>query len=138
MESNFDPDRWEQIGHPDADDDEANEYQCRLYWTYQEVLPNGSLGDEKEDDEYFDFLSYTYSAHSHTDCEENQVISDVPHISDCITGKFVVKSIEKAVVTKAYERYLGVLLRWDGETYRTNVVQTGTKIDVEHYEKIYE
>lgn len=125
MESNFDPDRWEQLGHPDADD-EANEYHGRLYWTYQEILPNGSLGDKKEDDEYFDFLSYTYNAHSHTDCEENQVISDVPHISDCITRKFVVKPIEKAVVTKAYE------------TYRTNMVQTGTKIDVEHYEKIYE
>ena len=98
----------------------------------------GSLGEEKEDDEYFDFLSYTYNRDSHLACEDNQAISDGPYISDCITRKFVVKPVEKVVVTKAYERCFGIFLHWDSTTYHTNMVQTGTKIDMEHYEKIYE
>ena len=138
MEGFFDDAGWAVLGHESADESEANKYEGRLYWKYHDVLEDGSLGTEKEEEEYFDFLSYTYSCDSHSAGEENQVISDVSHISDCITRKFVVKPNEKAVVTKAYQRYLRILLRWDGTTYHTNMVQTSTKIDMEHYEKIYE
>jgi len=42
------------------------------------------------------------------------------------------------VVTKAYKRRLGIFFHWDGETYRTNMAQTGAMIDIDHYEKIDE
>ena len=105
MEGFFDDAGWAVLGHESADESEANKYEGRLYWKYHDVLEDGSLGTEKEEEEYFDFLSYTYSCNSHSADEENQVISDGSHISDCITRKFVVKPNEKAVVTKAYQRY---------------------------------
>jgi len=56
----------------------------------QEVLEAGSLEEEKEEDEYFDFPSSKSDAHSRLSCDENQAISDGPHISDCIPRTFVV------------------------------------------------
>ena len=92
MESFFDDAGWAVLGHKSADEKEANDYEGKLYWKYQEVLEDGSLGEEKDDHEFFRFLSYTYSNDSHTACGDNQVITEI-HISDDIRRWFENKTI---------------------------------------------
>ena len=87
-ESFFHDAGWASLGHESADEKEANDYEGRLYWTYHEVLEDGSRGPEEEGQHIFEnFLSYTYSNDSHTACGDNQVITKI-NISDDIRRWF--------------------------------------------------
>ena len=87
-ESFFHDAGWASLGHESAAEKEANDYEGRLYWTYHEVLEDGSRGPEEEGQHIFEnFLSYTYSNDSHTACGDNQVITKI-NISDDIRRWF--------------------------------------------------
>lgn len=151
----FPPSKWPQLAHPKADESDADEYEGRLYWEYQEINETGQTAGYTDDgmdtwqapveDDYkfFDFWSYKYDVHPHLVCKDNQVlhdgIYDSPHISDGITRKFLVKPRIENRITKVFRRTgtFGFPM-WDGRTYQTNRVVVVTKIDVEQYEPVYQ
>ena len=151
MESIFPPTKWPQLAHPKADESDADEYEGRLYWEYQEINETGYTADGmdtwqapvEDDYKFFDFWSYKYDVHSHSVCKDNQVLHDgnydSPHISDGITRRFVVKPREEDRITKVFRRTgpFGFPM-WDDRSYQTNSVVVGTKIDVEQYEPVYQ
>ena len=155
MESIFPPTKWPDLAHDTSEESGGDEYQGLLYWEYQEINETGETygytddnmgmwkAPVKKDHRLFDFWSYKYDFHSHTVCEENQVLYDgnydSPHISNGITRRFVVKPRKENRITKVFRRTgpFGFPM-WDGRSYKTNSVIVGTKIDVEQYEPVYE
>lgn len=115
MKGEWDDDGWSSLGHADAVDKEANEYEGLLYWKYQEVGPSGYTGGytefgwgndtfvEKEEKgrEIIVFASYTPEIEYHPACGQNQRLTEEPHISDDINRTFEdrVKSYKEVEVS---------------------------------------
>ena len=84
--------------------------------------------EKVEDYEFFDFLSYDYSHHSHTAYEQNQVITFISNISDSIGRTFENEAIWG---TKAYH----IVFKIPRTVCRN--ARIGTKRVIRHYEDEY-
>lgn len=115
MKGQWDDDGWSSLGHGDAVDKDADEYEGLLYWKYQEVGPSGYTGGYTEfgwgDDTFVEkeekgreiivFASYTPEIEYHPACGQNQRLTEEPHISDDINRTFEdrVKSYKEVEVS---------------------------------------
>ena len=115
MEGQWDDDDWSSLGHADAIDKDANEYEGLLYWKYQKVGPSGYTGGytefgwgndtfvepEYEGKKIIVFASYTPEIEYYPACKQNQRLTEAPHISDDINRTFEdrVKSYKEVEVS---------------------------------------
>ena len=113
MKGQWDDDDWSSLGHDNAIDKEADEYEGLLYWKYQEINETGYTSgysdyghdiwhaEEVDRNEIIVFASCTPEIEYSTACEQNQRLSEALHISDDINRTFEdrVKSYKEVEVS---------------------------------------
>lgn len=147
MKGQWDDDGWSSLGHADTIDKEANEYEGLLYWKYQEINETGYTAgytddgmdtwqaEEKKGREIIVFDSYRPEIEYHTACEQNQTLTEKPHISDDINRTFKDRGIfeKQWLPDSLWDSAIPPSRPYYRPRYSWQNVQTGTERVVIHY-----